>query len=142
MFSKGHYDEAINIFLELDTNPAKVVALYPEAVSGRLCVPRNEWISLFGGKDTLTRKMSGSVDSHTAEASETPATGAGTSGGSVPDGSSKVNTPEPDVVPAPAAEAATAPSEVSSTGDRARDPGTPHTFISPISSLPCQCIPF
>jgi len=30
-------------------NPAKVVALYPPSVSGRLFVPSEEWIPLFGG---------------------------------------------------------------------------------------------
>jgi hypothetical protein len=49
LFSREQYDEAINVFLELDTNPAKVVALYPESVSGRLAKPRKEWVGLFGG---------------------------------------------------------------------------------------------
>ena len=39
----------MNTFIELNTNPAKVVALYPESVSGRLCVPQDDWIHLFGG---------------------------------------------------------------------------------------------
>ncbi|KAF8311952.1 hypothetical protein DL93DRAFT_2060501 [Clavulina sp. PMI_390] len=51
LFAKGSYDEAINIFLELNVNPAKVVALYPEVVSGRLFVPREDWIPLFGGPE-------------------------------------------------------------------------------------------
>ncbi|KAI0768086.1 hypothetical protein BD413DRAFT_605556 [Trametes elegans] len=48
-FRNAKYDEAVNAFLELDINPAKVVALYPESISGRLAVPRDEWIPLFGG---------------------------------------------------------------------------------------------
>ncbi|KAH7913588.1 hypothetical protein BJ138DRAFT_1177962 [Hygrophoropsis aurantiaca] len=48
-FRAGKFDEAINTFLELDINPAKVVALYPERVAGRLSVPQDEWIPLFGG---------------------------------------------------------------------------------------------
>ncbi|EIW83909.1 rab guanyl-nucleotide exchange factor [Coniophora puteana RWD-64-598 SS2] len=48
-FRAGKYDDAINTFLELDLNPAKVVALYPESVAGRLSVPQDEWIPLFGG---------------------------------------------------------------------------------------------
>lgn len=48
-FRAGQYDDAINVFLELDLNPAKVVALYPERVAGRLAVPQTEWIQLFGG---------------------------------------------------------------------------------------------
>lgn len=36
-------------FIELNINPAKVVALYDENVSGRLHVERSEWVQLFGG---------------------------------------------------------------------------------------------
>jgi len=43
-------EQAINIFLELDINPAKVVALYPVEVSGRLAQPQEQWIGLFGEK--------------------------------------------------------------------------------------------
>lgn len=39
----------MNAFLELNINPAKIVALYPESVSGRLSVPEEDWIHLFGG---------------------------------------------------------------------------------------------
>jgi hypothetical protein len=124
MFARGQYDEAVNNFLELETNPAKVVALYPEAVSGRLYVPGNEWISLFGGKKTPLRKASGSVDSHTADASETAATDAGTSGGDIATDHATVDASEPDALHASAAEAATAPPEMSATGDVAPNPGT------------------
>ncbi|KAF8071649.1 hypothetical protein FPV67DRAFT_1746459, partial [Lyophyllum atratum] len=48
-FRAGKFEDAINTFLELDFNPAKVVALYPEEVAGRLSVPREGWISLYGG---------------------------------------------------------------------------------------------
>ncbi len=48
-FRNAKYDDAINAFIELDINPAKVVALYPESISGRLSVPPDEWIPLFGG---------------------------------------------------------------------------------------------
>ncbi|KAI9061003.1 hypothetical protein FKP32DRAFT_1594678 [Trametes sanguinea] len=48
-FKNAKYDEAINAFLELNINPAKVVALYPESISGRLSVPQDEWIPMFGG---------------------------------------------------------------------------------------------
>ncbi|KAG2060873.1 hypothetical protein BDR06DRAFT_947416 [Suillus hirtellus] len=48
-FRLGKFDEAINSFIELDLNPAKVVALYPERIAGRLSVPPDDWISLFGG---------------------------------------------------------------------------------------------
>jgi Vam6/Vps39-like protein vacuolar protein sorting-associated protein 39 len=48
-FRLGNFDAAIDTFLELDINPAKIVALYPEAVAGRLSVPEERWIALFGG---------------------------------------------------------------------------------------------
>jgi Vam6/Vps39-like protein vacuolar protein sorting-associated protein 39 len=48
-FRAAKFDAAIDTFIELDFNPAKVVALYPESVAGRLSVPREGWISLYGG---------------------------------------------------------------------------------------------
>lgn len=48
-FRAAKFDEAINTFIDLDFNPAKVVALYPESVSGRLSVPPDGWITLYGG---------------------------------------------------------------------------------------------
>ena len=35
--------------MELNVNPAKVVALYPEIVAGRLSVPQDQWIPLYEG---------------------------------------------------------------------------------------------
>ena len=49
LFKNGKYDEAIDIFIELDANPSKVVSLYPESIAGRLCTPERDWIVLFGG---------------------------------------------------------------------------------------------
>ena len=49
LFKSGKYDEAIDIFIELDTNPSKVVSLYPESIAGRLSTPEKDWIVLFGG---------------------------------------------------------------------------------------------
>lgn len=49
LFRDGKYDEAIDIFIELDTNPAQVVSLYPESIAGRLSTPENDWVVLFGG---------------------------------------------------------------------------------------------
>ncbi|KAJ3573523.1 hypothetical protein NP233_g2376 [Leucocoprinus birnbaumii] len=48
-FRAGKFDEAIDTFFKLDLNPAKVIALYPETVSGRMVVPQREWIQLYGG---------------------------------------------------------------------------------------------
>ncbi|PFH51068.1 hypothetical protein AMATHDRAFT_143451 [Amanita thiersii Skay4041] len=52
-FRASKYDTAIDIFTELDVNPAKVVALYPESVAGRLSVSAHRWIPLFGGPEPL-----------------------------------------------------------------------------------------
>lgn len=52
LFAQGDYDDAINLFIELDVNPAKIVALYPEQVSGRLAVSEARWIELFDGPRT------------------------------------------------------------------------------------------
>jgi hypothetical protein len=49
LFAQGEYDAAINIFINLDINPAKVVALYPEEIAGRLAIPESGWIELHGG---------------------------------------------------------------------------------------------
>src|SRR4051794_29802120 len=49
LFRSGKFDDAINTFIELNINPAKVVALYPPNVSGRLSVPQHAWIPLYGG---------------------------------------------------------------------------------------------
>ncbi|KAF8626612.1 hypothetical protein AX17_006530 [Amanita inopinata Kibby_2008] len=48
-FKSSNYDAAIDTFTELDLNPAKVVALYPESIAGRLAISAEKWIPLFGG---------------------------------------------------------------------------------------------
>lgn len=48
-FRAGKFDDAINTFIDLDFNPAKVVALYPENVAGRLSVSPDKWLKLYGG---------------------------------------------------------------------------------------------
>ena len=35
----------------MDVNPARVLGLYPELVSGRFSVPQDRWVELFGGKE-------------------------------------------------------------------------------------------
>ncbi|CAE6446777.1 unnamed protein product [Rhizoctonia solani] len=50
LFQEGQYEQAVEIFLGLDMNPAKVIALYPDSISGRLAAPREKWIELFGGE--------------------------------------------------------------------------------------------
>ncbi|KAH9998803.1 hypothetical protein BJV74DRAFT_883060 [Russula compacta] len=48
-FRAGEFDRALDSFVKLNINPAKVVSLYPESISGRLSVPRDQWIQMFGG---------------------------------------------------------------------------------------------
>ncbi|CAE6468651.1 unnamed protein product [Rhizoctonia solani] len=50
LFQEGQHEQAIDVFLKLDMNPAKVIALYPDSISGRLAAPREKWIELFGGE--------------------------------------------------------------------------------------------
>jgi hypothetical protein len=45
----GEFDRALDSFVTLNINPAKVISLYPESISGRLSVPREHWIQMFGG---------------------------------------------------------------------------------------------
>lgn len=74
LFRAGKYADAMNAFIELNTNPAKVVALYPERVSGRLSVPQDDWIPLLGGPHkTLKAETSSSngPSTHESEAAGT-----------------------------------------------------------------------
>lgn len=77
----GHFKEAINAFIDLNINPAKVVALYPESIAGRLSVPQEEWIPLFGGPREALEPISGSSPQ---VASNKTLTGAETSDSSQP----------------------------------------------------------
>lgn len=71
-FRSGKYDNAINTFLDLDVNPAKVVALYPDKVAGRLVVKQDEWIGLFGGPVAQSKEQSGvAEDATSTKSSET-----------------------------------------------------------------------
>ncbi|KAG5644651.1 hypothetical protein DXG03_008033 [Asterophora parasitica] len=57
-YCNGNFDVAIDTFIELDFNPAKIVALYPEQVAGRLSVPREGWIPLYGGPQPISSDSS------------------------------------------------------------------------------------
>lgn len=49
-FASHRWDEALDTWIELDVNPAKIVALYPaDTVSGRLHRDIDKWVELFGG---------------------------------------------------------------------------------------------
>ena len=49
-FKEGRYEDALTALSDLDTNPARVMGLYPELIAGRLSVPEEQWIELFEGK--------------------------------------------------------------------------------------------
>ncbi|GAA6062923.1 hypothetical protein JCM10212_007154 [Sporobolomyces blumeae] len=51
LFETRRYGLAIDAFIALDVSPAKVVALYREQISGKLCVPDSDKEGLFGGRD-------------------------------------------------------------------------------------------
>lgn len=63
-FRAANFDAAIDTFIELDFNPAKVVALYPEVVAGRLSVPQEGWISLYGGPSAKSNTGADDNDDH------------------------------------------------------------------------------
>ncbi|KAG9314800.1 vacuolar sorting protein 39 domain 1-domain-containing protein [Chiua virens] len=75
-FRCGKYDDAINTFLDLDVNPAKVVALFPNKVAGRLAVKQEDWVALFGGPVSQSTEQSGGVNG-TEDAMSTKSTDGG-----------------------------------------------------------------
>ena len=66
-FRAAKFDAAIDTFIELDFNPAKVVALYPESVAGRLAVPQEGWIPLYGGPSPVGEDHTSSDGSQEGE---------------------------------------------------------------------------
>lgn len=78
-FGAGDFEGSIDTFIDLDTNPAKVVALYPERVSGKFAKPREEWEELFGGRARLLAKQTEdpAVAENGRSASPKPSSGSG-----------------------------------------------------------------
>ncbi|PWY99444.1 hypothetical protein BCV70DRAFT_118819 [Testicularia cyperi] len=73
LFADGKFDDAIEMFMELDTNPAKVIALYPNSVAGDLTRSKSEWFPIFGGKTPARMLGASSVEGrgdHDADASQ------------------------------------------------------------------------
>lgn len=62
-FRSGEFDRALDSFVALNINPAKVISLYPEPISGRLSVPREHWIQMFGGPMPKATRGEGSPSS-------------------------------------------------------------------------------
>ncbi|GAA6044405.1 hypothetical protein JCM8097_002743 [Rhodosporidiobolus ruineniae] len=50
LFRRHCYSEAVDAFIRLEVSPAKVVALYEEAISGKVRVGEEGWEGLFGGR--------------------------------------------------------------------------------------------
>ncbi|KLO10830.1 hypothetical protein SCHPADRAFT_906559 [Schizopora paradoxa] len=71
-FKRSEYDAAIDDFLSLEINPSKVVALFPESISGRLFVPPDDWIPLFGGPSKPKKEEIPASSSSAAEVSRSP----------------------------------------------------------------------
>lgn len=47
-FAEGAFDAAIDLFIEVDANPTKVLALYPVEVAGHLSQKPKTWLRLWG----------------------------------------------------------------------------------------------
>ena len=69
IFLKRRIDQAIDIFIDLDLNPAKVVALYPQGVSGKLFKPAVEQEELFGGRTSASVKAAAEEEATQLKAS-------------------------------------------------------------------------
>jgi hypothetical protein len=67
-FRSGEFDRALESFVNLNINPAKVISLYPESISGRLSVPRDQWIPMFGGP--TPKPMREDISSSSSSSSE------------------------------------------------------------------------
>jgi Vam6/Vps39-like protein vacuolar protein sorting-associated protein 39 len=67
----------VDAFIKLEVNPAKVVALYPPSIGGRLSVPEEEWIPLFGGPTPIVPTPEAPVPARVPETKEggSPASG-------------------------------------------------------------------
>lgn len=59
---KKKYDAAIDIFIEENVNPAKVVALFPKDIAGKLHCDREEIEEIWGGRTREHRKAQDAMD--------------------------------------------------------------------------------
>jgi len=53
LYNSHRYSLSIDAFIRLDLSPAKVVALFPETISGKLFVGENGKEELFGGRKRI-----------------------------------------------------------------------------------------
>ncbi|KZT39975.1 hypothetical protein SISSUDRAFT_1113449 [Sistotremastrum suecicum HHB10207 ss-3] len=73
LFKQAKYHDSLILLRDLNTNPARVLALYPELISGRLAVPEEKWIELFGGPKSRAEQKDNTIESSTgAETTEEP----------------------------------------------------------------------
>jgi hypothetical protein len=66
-FRTGEFDPALDLFVTLNINPAKVISLYPQSISGRLSVPHEQWIQMFGGPTPKAPREATSSSSSSSE---------------------------------------------------------------------------
>ena len=72
LFKHGEHDVTIDIFIEFDINPSKVVSLYPETIAGQLSTPGENRIVLFGGPREETPTIAEPKPSERTAATEEP----------------------------------------------------------------------
>lgn len=71
LFNQGRYDVAIDAFISLDLSPSKVIALYPEPISGKLFLEASAREEIFGGrgKERVEAEMEKEEERRSGEAS-------------------------------------------------------------------------
>ncbi|PWN93947.1 hypothetical protein FA10DRAFT_248415 [Acaromyces ingoldii] len=74
LFVAGKFDEAIEVFIELEANPAKVVALYPSEISGSLAREQDQWFELFGGRQRVNAQRDGASEMNVTASTSVPIT--------------------------------------------------------------------
>lgn len=90
-FRSAEFDRALDSFVKLNINPAKVISLYPESISGRLSVPREHWIQMFGGPTPNATRGDGSPSSSSSSEHGGDVEEPGPSGQTVISNAAKVN---------------------------------------------------
>jgi hypothetical protein len=67
LFKRKAYDKAIDSFIDLDSNPAKVASLYPPRISGRLFHHPDAREELFGGRSESAVRAERELNEQKAE---------------------------------------------------------------------------
>ena len=136
-FRVGNFDDAINTFIELDFNPAKVVALYPDNVAGRLSVSQDKWISLYGGPAFDNKDEDVSSHDHGDESKNVDSTVK--DGSDSPTGSIKGKLRTGHNALLPPATAAEDDTAIHSVETKPKPTGVPHYFhLILLSDDPCR----